>query len=143
MVSFKPVINFEERVYLDKLTVDASPWSLKIDQENRDLLEQAIYHITGDKILPDAHFNQLFGWIKLNRHPVTGVVDKTKEYDVMAYFGDGFEEILKGNKEPMPLLWRRTEEPTIIFDENNDIQDVINNIVRVYSERRPGSDDKF
>lgn len=139
----KADLSFDERLYLDKLTEELSPWSFKIQQETTDILEQAVYHITGDKTLPDAHFKKLFGWIKVHKHPVTGVLDVTKEYDILAYFGDGYEEILKGKKEPLPLVWRRCDEPTVIIDPDDPskISNVINNFVRVYSERRIGSDD--
>lgn len=136
-------LSFDDRAYLDNLTCELSPWSQKILNEHREQLEQAVHHITGSTIIPDVHMKKLFGWIKVHKHPVSGVLDTTKEYDILAYFGDGFEEILQGKKEPIALLWRFQAEPTVIIDPDDPgkIIDVVNNIVRVYSERQLGSDD--
>lgn len=107
----------------DSLAEQMEPYVEVILHQQQEMTCQAIYHIVGDRLdISHEMIMKMFGWITVIKHPLTGVLDASKNYKVFTFYGDGNQEVFKGDlKQPDPkmLIWHRYESPPIYYDKEN------------------------
>lgn len=129
----KEAIHGQLDILRDRCLEDAK----RIDQEQDDMIQLALYHIIGNqwdnksreviaRLVP-----KLFGWLKeVKIHPLTGKPDMTRKFSVFVFYGDHHLEYFKDEKyrETVKLIWWRYKEPVAIFDkEEKHVTGFLNN----------------
>jgi len=87
----------EARERYGKLEEQMIPFADKINAEQDEMIQRAMYSIIGDRLdIGKNAISKIFEWVTVHKHPRTGIIDVTKNYKVMVFHGDSNYEVFRG-----------------------------------------------